>query len=126
MRQNKMIILTAKSITALCLLILVTTNSYAVNMQYLKYSPVANFSAEDFELLQTTGKKALKDNKDGERSEWANTDSKNSGSITPINSSTIDGMHCRKVRIENKTESKSGSAIFTFCNVSGDKWKVLK
>ena len=126
MRQNKIYILTAKSVTALCLLILATTNSYAVNMQYLKYSPVANFSSEDFELLQTTGHKALKNNKDGETSHWTNPESKNSGTITPLNSSTIDGMHCRKVKIENKTETKSGNATFTFCNVSDDKWKVLK
>lgn len=67
------------------------TNSYAVNMQYLTYSPVASFTPEDFEMLQTKGNKALNENKDGVSSEWKNQESNNSGSITPLNTSTIDG-----------------------------------
>ena len=104
---------------------MLATNSYAVNMQYLKYSPVANFTSEDFEMLQTTGYKALNDNKDGVSSEWKNSESNNSGSITPLNTSTIDGMHCRKVKIFNKAGSKSGNAVFTFCKVD-ERWKILK
>jgi len=95
-------------------------------MQYLKYSPVASFTEEDFEMLQTTGKKALNENKNGVTSEWKNPGSKNSGSITPLNTSTIDGMTCRKVKIFNQTEDNSGHATFTFCQVSGGKWKILK
>ena len=126
MRQNKMIMLFIKSVTALCLMLVLTANLYAVNMQYLKYSPVADFTAEDFEMLQTTGKKALEENKDGVTSEWKNPESKNSGSITPLETSTIDGMNCRKVKIFNQTSITSGSVVFTFCQVSDGKWKVLK
>lgn len=125
MQHNKIIIFTIKSVIALCLTLMFTTHSYAVNMQYLKYSPVASFTSEDFEMLQTTGIKALRENKDGESSEWKNPESNNSGSITPLNTSTIDGMHCRKVRIFNQAKSQSGNATFTFCKV-GEHWKILK
>lgn len=104
---------------------LLSMNTYAVNMQYLKYSPVASFTSEDFTMLQTTGKKALEENKDGQLSEWKNSDSGHSGSITPLNTKTIDGMHCRKVRFLNRTENISGQAVYTFCQVD-NKWKILK
>ncbi|WP_198264434.1 hypothetical protein [sulfur-oxidizing endosymbiont of Gigantopelta aegis] len=104
---------------------LLFSNASAVNMQYLKYSPVASFEPEDFEMLQTVGRKALDENKDGVTSEWANTETGNSGSITPLDSSTIDEMHCRKTKLFNKAKDKSGQAVFTFCKV-GDRWKALK
>lgn len=104
---------------------LLSVNAYAVNMQYLKYSPVAAFTSEDFAMLQTTGKKALEENKDGQLSEWKNPQTGHSGSITPLNSKTIDGMHCRKVRFLNRTANISGQAIYTFCQVD-EQWKILK
>ncbi|MCK5649209.1 MAG: hypothetical protein KAI22_10045 [Gammaproteobacteria bacterium] len=125
MQHNKILKITIKSVIALCFILMLATNSYAVNMQHLKYSPVARFTPEDFEMLQTTAKKALNDNKNGVSSEWKNPESNNSGSITPLNTSMIDGMHCRKVEIINRTESKSGTTVFTFCKV-GERWKVLK
>ncbi len=112
-------------ILILTFVVFISTNSYAVNMQYLKYSPVASFTTEDFNMLQTTGKKALEENKDGQLSEWKNPETGHSGSITPLNSKTIDGMHCRKVRFLNRTENISGQAIYTFCRVD-NKWKILK
>ena len=112
-------------IPVLIIAALMSTNSYAVNMQYLKYSPVASFTADDFEMLQTTGNKALEENQDGQLSEWKNPATGHSGSITPLNSKTIDGMHCRKVRFLNRAESISGQAIYTFCRVD-NKWKILK
>ncbi|MCW8928929.1 MAG: RT0821/Lpp0805 family surface protein [Gammaproteobacteria bacterium] len=126
MHQNKTKLFTIKTASVLCLIFMLTSNVSAVNMQFLKYSPVSDFTPEDFEMLQTTGKKALTDNKDGMTSEWKNPESKNSGSITPISSSTIDGMNCRKVKIINQAENKSGSAVFTFCQLPGNEWKILK
>jgi len=126
MRFKQNLISITKIITTLCLLSMLSSNSFAVNMQYLKYSPVSDFTAEDFEMLQTTGFAALKENKDGASSEWKNSESNNSGVITPLNTSEIDGRHCRKVKIKNITVTKSGSAVFTFCEVSDGDWKLLK
>ncbi len=130
MQQKKIttvitIIFTIRNAIALSLMLIFTMNSYAVNMQYLKYSPVASFTAEDFEMLQETGHAALNNNKDNETSKWSNPESKNSGSITPLNTSTIDGMHCRRVKIMNQAKSRAGDAHFTFCKVDGN-WKLLK
>ncbi len=118
-------VFTIRKTIVLCLLLVFTTNSYAVNMQYLKYSPVASFTAEDFEMLQNTGHAALNDNKDNETSHWSNSESKNSGSITPLNTSTIEGMHCREVKIVNQSKNRNGHAVFTFCKIK-DNWKILK
>lgn len=125
MQQNKILMLTIKTILILSLILIFSSNSYAVNMQFLKYSPVAKFTSEDFAMLQTTGIKALNDNADGKTSEWKNPETNHSGSITPLESSTIDGMQCRKTKITNQTKSNKGEVVFTFCKVK-DHWKVLK
>ena len=125
MKYNKLMILTSKSFILLVLLLVGISNSHAANMQFLKYSPVASFSSEDFEMLQTTADKALQDNEDGQISEWKNPETGSSGSITPLNTSTIDGMHCRKTKIVNHSKHQSGHSTFTFCKVD-KQWKILK
>ncbi len=100
-------------------------NLLAVNMQYLKYSPVAAFTNEDFLMLQETAVKALNSNQDGQVSMWKNIETGHKGSITPLNSSTIDGMQCRKTRISNASQSGIGESTFVFCK-NKDQWKILK
>lgn len=125
MSQNKVIPLIVRTIITLCFMLVLTVNSYAVNMQYLRYTPVANFTSEDFKMLEITAHNALNDNKDGEISEWENPQSKNSGSITVLDTSTIDGMHCRQLNIINQSKNQYAKSTFTFCKV-GDDWKILK
>lgn len=114
-----------KAILIFGLLLILASNSYAVNMQYLRYSPVSEFTDTDFEILQTTGIKALDNNENGQVSEWKNPETGHSGSITTHNSSSIDGMACRKTTIKNQTKTRSGQATFTFCKVK-EQWKLLK
>jgi len=125
MQQNKILMLTIKTILALSSMLILSSNLYAVNMQFLKYSPVAEFTSEDFAMLQAAGVKALNDNSDGKSNEWKNPETNHSGSVTPLGSSTIDGMQCRKTKITNQTETNKGEVVFTFCKVKG-RWKVLK
>ena len=95
----------------------------AANMQFLRYSPVSQFTAADFEMMNTTAHNALETNTDGKTSEWENPDTKNSGSITPISTETIDGNKCRKVKIVNQANNQYAESIFTFCKIDND-WKV--
>jgi len=125
MQQNKIMVLSIKTIIVLSLMLILSSNLYAVNMQFLKYSPVAEFTSDDFAMLQAAGVKALNDNVDGKSNEWKNPETNNSGSITPLDSSVIDGMQCRKTKITNQTETNKGEVIFTFCKVK-NRWKVLK
>jgi len=125
MQQNKIMVLSIKTIIVLILMLILSSNLYAVNMQFLKYSPVAEFTSDDFAMLQAAGVKALNDNVDGKSNEWKNPETNNSGSITPLDSSVIDGMQCRKTKITNQTETNKGEVIFTFCKVK-NRWKVLK
>jgi surface antigen len=97
----------------------------AANMQYLRYSPVSHFTAKDFELLNTTSHNALEKNADEQTSEWKNSDSNNSGSITPLNTEIIDGNTCRKVKIVNQAQNQFGESVFTFCKINNE-WKILK
>ncbi len=101
------------------------SNVQAVNLQYLKYSPVSEFTETDFELLQSTGLTALNEYKDGQTTEWKNEQSGHYGSITLLESSEIKGNYCRKTRIKNYTQQKNGQAVFTFCKINGH-WKILK
>lgn len=110
----------------LCFIFVFTVpNVFAVNMQFLKYSPVSDFSETDFELLQKTGVSAINNNDNGQASTWQNPETGHYGSIKPLDRKTIDNMPCRTVVIENHTKQRSGQSKFTFCKVD-NKWKVLK
>ena len=115
----------AKTLLIPGLILLFISNTYAVNFQYLRYSPIASFTSEDFELMQEAGYQALNEYEDGKVIKWENPETQNSGSITPLNSSTIDGLQCRKVKIVNQAKNKYNESSFTFCKVK-DKWKILK
>ena len=123
--SQKAISVTNKGILFSGLFFVLAMNSYAVNMQYLRYSPVSEFTDADFEMLQTTGINALDNNDNGQASEWKNPETEHFGSITPHDSTTVDGMSCRKATIKNQTKTHSGQSTFTFCKVKG-KWKLLK
>lgn len=115
-------------VSVLILLVFLTcfvSNASAISMQFLKYSPAASFTAEDFKMLQETGKKAVDDNADGKTSSWKNSQSGNSGSITPLDSSTIDGNHCRRVKFINRAKENYSESTFTFCKIN-NLWKVIK
>lgn len=115
----------AKKLLISGLILFFTSNIYAVNFQYLRYSPIASFNDEDLQLLQEAGLTALNEYDNGKVIMWKNPETQNSGSITPVNSSTIDGMHCRKVKIINQAKNKYNESQFTFCKVK-ERWKVLK
>ena len=125
MKDNKILLLTIKTILVLSFMFILSSNLYAVNMQFLRYSPVAEFTPDDFAMLQKSGFSALNDNADGKTNSWTNPETNHSGTITPLDSSTIDGMQCRKTKITNQTETNNGEVVFTFCKVKDD-WKVLK
>jgi len=114
-----------KSTMILGLFLFLSANSYASNFEHLEYSPVRDFESSDFDMFKATGRKALNDNEDGKESAWKNQETGNSGSITPLDTSTIDGMHCRKATIKKKSKLRSREATFTFCK-KGDKWKAAK
>ena len=97
---------------------------YAVNMQFLKYSPVSNFTDRDWEILKNTGKQVLNENKDGEITFWENPDSDNHGSLKPIATSTKNGQTCRVLEIRNYTINLSGKAVYKFCQQNDGKWKI--
>lgn len=115
-------------VSVLILLVFLTcfvSNASAIDILFLKYSPVASFTAEDFEMLQDIGKKAVDDNVDGKTSSWKNSQSGNSGSITPLDSSIIDANHCRRVKFINQSKEQYGESTFTFCKIN-NLWKVIK
>ena len=104
---------------------LFSVNLYALNAQFLKYAAVAEFSNEDYDLLLATLDTALNYNEDGISSEWNNPQTGHSGVITPLDSSIIENIKCRKTKVINHAKSKHGQSVFTFCKVD-NQWKILK
>ncbi len=101
------------------------SNIPAANLQFLRYSPVSQFTAADFEMMDTAGNSALEKNTDGQASSWKNPETSNSGSITPLSTETIDGKPCRKVKFINQANNQYAESVFTFCKIDND-WKLYK
>lgn len=114
-----------KSLLTVLFSLFFVSSMQAANMQFLRYSPVSQFTSEDFEMMNTTAHNALDKNPDGQTSEWKNPETNNSGSVTPLNTETRDGKLCRKLRVVNQAKDQSSTSAFTFCKADNG-WKILK
>ncbi len=129
MHQKKYLSLATKALIRMFFLLIFisffSVNLYAFNAQFLKDAAVAEFSNEDYDLLLATLDSALNHNEDGASSKWDNPQTGHSGIITPLDSSVIKNMQCRKVKIINHAKNNHGQPVFTFCKVD-NQWKILK
>jgi surface antigen len=96
----------------------------AVNWNRLKYSPVADFTDRDFELLRKAGREALDASSDGDTREWRNPETGAHGTVKPLSTYEAEGATCRRVEIFNAGSGSSGTSRFDFCRQPDGTWKV--
>lgn len=101
-----------------------TATAYGINMRYLKYSPVSQFTEKDFEIMKETGLKVLNESKEGETSQWQNPQTGHSGSIQLIKNMNTKERTCKKLQIINQTAERYGKSVFVFCLQEDGKWKA--
>lgn len=113
-----------RTLTAV-LALLLTAQAQAVNLMWMDRSPIQYFTSGDWQMLNASMKEALANSTDGVTSSWANPESGHSGTITPLESLTIEGHDCRRTRFTNETRKASGRLDVTLCETSPGKWLIF-
>jgi surface antigen len=90
-----------------------------------KDTVIAKFNEQDLKIMLATVDKALVAPQDGQALDWRNAKTGASGTVTPMNRLTLDGLDCRRARIVNRFGSQTGEAIYRFCEKPKGQWKLL-
>jgi surface antigen len=91
----------------------------------LKDTVIAKFSDEDQRLMMARIDTALKAATDGEPLDWKNERTGASGTVTPLNRLTWDGLDCRRLKVVNRYRTMSGEGVYRFCEKPKGQWKLV-
>ncbi len=87
---------------------------------------MAYFTDKDREMLNAASRDAL-NGADGSTTDWQNSETGHSGSVTPLSSYERAGKPCRSVKYHNEAEGYSSDGVFELCKVEEtgplDGWK---
>jgi surface antigen len=93
------------------------------DLSFLKYSPVRNFTKQDWNLAKAAAREVLEADEVGKTASWKNPDSGNSGVLKTTKSFEKRGTLCKTLRIINRSRSLEGKALYHFCKQSDGTWK---
>lgn len=108
---------------ALCALALGPLAAQATNV--FGDSPMAYFTKDDHAMSKAAIKEALESAPDGKAVTWANPESKAAGSVTPLKTTTENGMSCRLTQFENEAKGKKGRLRYKLCKTTEGSWKAV-
>ncbi len=116
-----------KILMGLCLILgLSLTPVYAaLNLGWMKNSPVRHFNDADWTLLKQAVATALNEKDNGEIVEWKNDESGNHGTLKPVSRVEVDGRECRDVEVRNFAGNLVGGGTFRLCRMEDGEWKLL-
>jgi surface antigen len=110
-------------ILALAALLLPFTAAAAIDVRYLKETPIGKFSKEDLATMQATVTKALNEAPDGTLVEWSNPKTGSSGTVKPLDTFQQKGLKCRRTEVTNRYKTLLGGATLVACEVKKGEWK---
>jgi hypothetical protein len=91
----------------------------------LKDTPGALFNSDDIALMKARVNEGLKSEQEGQVLAWKNDKTGASGTVTPMNRLTWNGLSCRRLRIANAIADRKAQAIYKFCEKPPGKWKLV-
>ena len=92
---------------------------------WLDGTPASKFNADDYALMKARIDEALKAEKDGETLDWRNEKTLASGSVTPLNRLTWQGLSCRRLRIANSYDRLKAQGVYKYCEKPAGQWKLI-
>ncbi|MDY6943978.1 MAG: RT0821/Lpp0805 family surface protein [Pseudomonadota bacterium] len=107
----------------LLLTLVIPQAALGIPLNFLRDAPVAQFTEEDFALLQQTLQDALKEGEDGEVYSWQNPTTGAEGDIIPLSTYEEQGHRCRRVQLINRARKGHGMSIQVFCRDDTGTWK---
>ena len=96
----------------------------AQGFRWLRNSPVAAFTDEDFDVLRAATRDAMEEGKEGQTFGWYNEVTGASGAITLREDSELDGMRCRRAKFYNSADGVTGTSIHRLCRTADGSWRV--
>ena len=113
----------------LAALLLSCPGAHAANLNFLKDTPVSYMKPADRQALNRAAQQALETKKDGESMKWSNEGTGNpthiEGTVTPRDTSKIDGESCRKVTLVVVAKGQTQTFTPTACKQGGE-WRIKK
>lgn len=91
----------------------------------LRDTVIAQFTEQDQRLMMASVDAALAAPDDGEPLHWKNDATGASGSVTPLNRLTWDGLACRRLKIANRYRTMAGEGVYRFCEKPKGQWKLV-
>ena len=117
----------SKSILLAIVLSLFVANAYAINLMFMsKQSPGRKFSDEDWQHFDQAIAHTLKHVDDGASYDWDNPASPAAGTLEVLESTTVNKMPCRRMRLTNTYNQLRGVSEFVFCKRADGEWKVAQ
>jgi hypothetical protein len=105
--------------------LLFAASTHAQNLNFLKTSPLAQFTQQDVDLMLKNADAALEAKEPQARREWSNPKTGATGSAEILREFTgTDGAPCKRLRVVNKAKSESRDATHTVCKYEGRGWLV--
>jgi surface antigen len=97
--------------------------AHAVNLSFLKNTPVAAFTDEDIAIAQDHIRDALNNGKNGEVVQWENPNSGAAGEYTLLKTYQRDGVTCRRIKVIHSAKKRRGESAYTLCQTAAGTWR---
>lgn len=97
---------------------------WASNWQWMKDTEVKSFNEQDWALLDNTITQMLDQGSDGDKQEWQNPETGNSGSVQVQDTRETTTGTCRNLLISNNSKPESGVTRLDYCRQQDGQWKI--
>jgi surface antigen len=98
-------------------------SAHAVNLSFLKNTPITAFTDEDIAMAQDHIRNALNHGKNGDVVQWENTNSGATGEYTLLKTYQRNGATCRRVNVVHSAKGRRGESVQTLCQTSEGTWQ---
>ena len=97
---------------------------WASNWQWMKDTEVMSFDEQDWALLENTITQMLNQGSDGDRQQWQNPQTGNSGTVQIQDTRETTAGTCRLLLISNDAKPESGFTRMNYCKQQDGQWKI--
>jgi hypothetical protein len=105
--------------------VLFAATIHAQNLNFLKASPLAQFTQEDVDLMLKNADDVLEAKEPAARREWSNPKTGATGTAEVLREFVgADGVPCKRLRVVNKAKSEARDVTHTVCKYEGRGWLV--
>ena len=101
----------------------ISGSTFAFNLSFMQYSSTYYFTKSDWAISEKTAMRALNSARDNTKVSWSNPETKANGYFMPFNTTTQNGLKCRKMEIVSQAHGVPGQSIYRFCKIRGE-WKI--